>query len=298
MARLQHEHMMDVLELAVQHAMDWEEKHPFATFAARKTNTSAKALRMGVMERKYPAPLAPAPIAAKPKGVKRKQSTGAEKKKSVAFAPQGTCRRERTDEVIDIDFGPRRPRAYYSRASIAYKPGAHAAPFNMAWADTSNCTFKKECVDFRNLKVFATDSPSLFHRAKLDPAARPGIEQGLLNGHPASQLIARSLRRSVAAFEAEGKDGTALLAEYITVSDAVVVLHKDNTVLDVRFSWLPGVEAEQQDDDKKRVQHCWTCLREAVGMNRMTARSVAYEPNADKESQASPWKRLKTGQGF
>jgi hypothetical protein len=97
----------------------------------------------------------------------------------------------------------------------------------------------------------------------------------------------------VEAIYARGYDGTAEMNKCITPADAIIILHEASTILGVRFSCLPDIEAEPQCISEMPDQHRWTCLREAVGSGAIPSKGVMYDPEAD-EKQGVPWKHLKT----
>jgi hypothetical protein len=79
------------MRMATKHEGLWAGQHAFDAAVVSRTHTSARALRLAVIECRYPAVIASSPIMAVVRGTKQKRVEG-EKNKIVSFAPLATCR--------------------------------------------------------------------------------------------------------------------------------------------------------------------------------------------------------------
>jgi hypothetical protein len=116
MARLQLEHALIPIEVAVKYEEAWEAEHLDDAAASKKKYTSVKALPLPMLECKDPATIYEFTPTAQ-RGTKRKVLDESTKKpkKSVSFAP-------------DTDFDLSRASLEFHRGSLYYKPGSNAAP--------------------------------------------------------------------------------------------------------------------------------------------------------------------------
>jgi hypothetical protein len=211
MARLELERTLDVMRMATKHEALWEGQHVFDAAVVNKTHTSAKALRLGVMESKYPAVITPGFSLAVTRGMKRKRGEG-KKNKMLSFAPLVTCRSDSYSHSTDpVNFEQGRKSWEYCRSSSAYEPGLHAAPNGDNWIDTSHCTSEKDAANLRNTKVFVTDSVEAFKLLKNYPYACIGELQGILGLHSARDAIWNYILQWARLKVLNGEDGEAEL---------------------------------------------------------------------------------------
>lgn len=193
MARLELENKLSVIRVAIKHEELWEGQHPVDAATANRSNTSAKALRLTVMQSRYPAIVSRTPAMMAQRGTKRKRVEG--EIKTVSFAPLVTCRSDSQDQyTTNISFEPGRLLCEFDQPSNDYEPGTHAAPNEDGWEDTSHCIFGRDAANLHNMKVLVTDSAAAFKRLEDYPYACIGVYHGILGLHVACHVIFSYIR--------------------------------------------------------------------------------------------------------
>jgi len=294
MARRDHEKTLSEHRQAMKHELAWEAQNPSSTGAARKTNTSAKAVRLADLERKYPAVVCESPPPALRKGTKRRLGEPVAKRK-VSFAQTAQCRRAPDDQFsMNINSEPSRERAAFRRNSSYYEPGIHAAPEQSEWVDTSHYSFDMESANLCNNKVFVTTSREDFDEVEEDLLLQPGELQGVIGNHPAHQLFVQYLRQWAQSRVEKGKNGKEELKNLIQDSDSLIALVSGDDLLDVRLARSLHVEEEHYSDADEVNSDRWTCFRECIGaIQPLQIRSAVPNTEAEQDSRSNPWKRLR-----
>lgn len=242
MARLDLQELVESLEVSAELEIQWETFNSHQSPVARRLKTATKAVRIAVMEQKYPAMV-----------YKPQQAGNKRKVADIDESPAQQVKKKRVTFASDIDFEPGRDSTMYCRKSKHYKPGIHACEDSQEWLNTSQCGLNHP--DFCNLKLFLTYSQADFDSLDDNTLGRTGEYQCLLSGHPDFEAIS-----SYVAADTLKLGMVETLANLVGFSDAITVLFSDDhTVLDFHLS--DSADFEDFDDEEEVVdQNRWTCL--------------------------------------